>query len=103
MNSYIKDRWIYASTGGLFIPISYGLLLYFLIDSSSLSYQAFKWIAVPVFWPVYICKFVFPSRGDGSDFLLGLVLLLLIFGNFALYFTLTYLGVRWKQRMPRLR
>jgi hypothetical protein len=106
MNPSAKKRLIWPPVGGLAIPTAYFLLLN-LLDSAfhSIINRAFQWFALPLIWPAFIYKFLVPRPTEPVSFEMpgpGFWLFLVV-GNFLLYSSLTYLLIRRRQRMPRLR
>jgi len=106
MKPETKKRLIWSPVGGLAIPIAYFLLLILLdkffhpVISSSL-----KWFALPLIWPAHIYDFLVPKLAEpvtsempGTGFWIYLVV-----ANVLLYSLLTYLFLRLRQRLPRLR
>jgi hypothetical protein len=106
MKPNTKKRLIWSPVGGLFIPNFY-LLLLNLFDHlfhKSIS-PVMRWLAMPLLWPAYIYDLVVPkpvepviSEMPGPGFWLYLAA-----ANVLLYSFLTYLLIRRRQSMPRLR
>lgn len=106
MKSNPKGRLIWSLVGGLTIPTGYCFLLYFLNHTFRfIPSWASQWLAVPVIWPTYIYDILFPRDPEPViTELPGLGFwLFFIVANVLFYTFLTYLFIRWKQRMPRLR
>ena len=109
MSPNSKDRLINSVAGGIAIPIAYGGLLFILgnlFRGHELS--AVRWLVAPLAWPVYLLYLLPASIYEWDLFRnidTGVVFFILYFfgANFALYSLLTYAGIRWRQRMPRLR
>ncbi len=107
MKPDIKKRLIYALAGGALVPISYYFLLMILekVSPSTLSWFGI-WIVMPIAWPAYIHEYLFPPPAYSDSFydFPGIEFwLYLLAANFILYSLLLYVGLWWKQRMPRLR
>jgi hypothetical protein len=108
MSQSIKKRVVFALLGGAFIPVSYLLLIQILEDiSPGILRWLGDWFTIPVIWPAYLYEYLVPPPKDLDLMFGGLpdsgVWFFLLAGNFILYSLLVYLGLWWKQRMPRLR
>jgi hypothetical protein len=106
MKPETKKRLIWSPIGGLAIPTAYFFLL-ILLDRffhSALTSSS-KWLALPLVWPAYIYDYLIPKPAEPVTF--GMpgpgFWIYLVVANFLFYSLLTYLFIRWKQRMPRLR
>jgi hypothetical protein len=105
-----KKRLVYSCAGGLVIPTGYGFLLYSLdrFFHTFIS-PALEWLTMPLGWPAFLHDLLAPQPDVYSDLEMpdmsrvGIDLFLVVVGNFFLYSLLTYLAMRRKQRMPRLR
>ena len=97
---------IWSSVGGLAIPIAYffSLILLDKFFHSALT-SSVKWFSLPLLWPAYIYDYVMPKPAEPVTFEMpgpGFWIYLVV-ANFLLYSLLTYLLIRRRQRMPRLR
>jgi hypothetical protein len=106
MKPSTKERLIWSPVGGLAIPTAYFLLLN-LLDHAFYSTitPALKWLTMPLIWPAYIYDFLIPRPVEPVSFEMpgpGFWLYLAV-ANFLFYSLLTYLLIRRKQGMPRLR
>jgi hypothetical protein len=110
MTPNAKTRLIWSPVGGVAIPTAYFFLLllfdrFFHIFVS----PAGPWLAMPLGWPAFFYDLLVPPSVVHSDLEmpdmsgLGISLLLVVVGNFVLYSLLTYLMIRRKQMLPRLR
>src|SRR5689334_17174158 len=106
MKPSTKERLIWSPVGGVAIPTAYFLLLFILYYAfRPVIAPALKWFTLPLIWPAYIYDFLVPKPAEPVSFEMpGLGFwLYLAAANFLLYSLLTFLLIRRKQRMPRLR
>lgn len=107
MKTDAKNRLIYALAGGALVPISYFLFLIVLKKFYPIALSRFgKWFIMPIAWPAYLYDYLFPAPVDSSlfyDFPVTGFWVYLIVANFILYSLLVYVGLGWKQTMPRLK
>src|SRR4051812_7933907 len=106
MKPDVKKRLIWSPVGGLAIPIAYYLLLFILYYIfRPIMAPAVEWLAMPLIWPAYLYDFLAPKLAEPVSFEMpgtGFWLYIAT-ANFLFYSLLTYLLIRRRQRMPRLR
>jgi hypothetical protein len=100
-----KDRLICSVAGGVVIPASYFFLIG-ILDRVGIGHSWLQRLLVPLTWPAYLCEYFLPALKREGIFRSHFgteAFLLIVIANFVLYSLLTYAGILWRHRMPRLR
>jgi len=102
MKPETKKRLIWSPVGGLVIPTVYFFIQYYLDKIFDLPDN---WFLLPLIWPAYFYDLLFPRPAEPVTFEMpgpGFWIYLAV-ANFLFYSLLTYLFLRRKERLPRLR